>query len=220
MEYPTKLKKEIMEQSKKFQLEGFLPGRGAEDAAIMLVAEAPGQTEIKTQIPFSGQAGKGLDKVLAKINLYREDIYMTSVVKSRPYSVKQRTNKSGEEKKSYPNRTPNQTEIKLFAPFLDFEIKSIAPKVIVTLGNSAMNRLLGNQYTVSNYHGQTLQQPIYKLSKDRKNYEKTEKNYYIYPMYHPAAMLYNRDLEKTIDQDWDNLYVLIRKITSNTKKKK
>lgn len=74
-----------------------------------------------------------------------------------------------------------------------------------------MNRLLGNQYTVSNYHGQTLQQPIYKLSKDRKNYEKTEENYYIYPMYHPAAMLYNRDLEKTIDQDWDNLSALIKK---------
>ncbi|GMA45019.1 hypothetical protein GCM10025853_24760 [Tetragenococcus halophilus subsp. halophilus DSM 20339] len=94
---------------------------------------------------------------------------------------------------------------------MDFEIKSIAPKIIVTLGNSAMNRLLGNQYTVSNYHGQTLQQPIYKLSKDRKNYEKTEENYYIYPMYHPAAMLYNRDLEKTIDQDWDNLSALIKK---------
>lgn len=74
MEYPTKLKKEIMEQSKKFQLEGFLPGRGAEDAAIMLVAEAPGQTEIKTQIPFSGQAGKGLDKALAKL-IYIEKIF-------------------------------------------------------------------------------------------------------------------------------------------------
>jgi len=217
MEYPKELKNDIMTKSKKFQLEGFLPGRGAEDATVMLVAEAPGQTEIKTQIPFSGQAGKGLDKALERIDLHREDIYMTSVVRCRPYSVKKRTNKNGEEKKSYPNRTPNKTEIKLFAPFLDFEIMHIAPKVIVTLGNSAMNRLLGNQYTVSNYHGQTLQQPIYKLSKDRKNYEKTKENYYIYPMYHPAAILYNRDLEKTIDQDWDNLSKLIRKVTGSAK---
>ncbi len=217
MEYPKELKNDIMTESKKFQLEGFLPGRGAKDAAIMLVAEAPGQTEIKTQIPFSGQAGKGLDKALERIGLHREDIYMTSVVRCRPYSVKKRTDKSGEEKKSYPNRTPNKTEIKLFAPFLDFEIKNVAPKVIVSLGNSALKRLLGNQYAISDYHGKALQQPIYKLSEDRKNYEKTEKSYYIYPMYHPAAILYNRNLEKTIDQDWDNLFKLIRKVTRSVK---
>ncbi|MDN6641382.1 MAG: uracil-DNA glycosylase [Tetragenococcus sp.] len=212
MEYPSKLKKEIMEQSKSFQLEGFLPGRGAENAEVMLVAEAPGKTEIKTQVPFSGQAGKGLDEALDRINLHREDIYMTSVVRSRPYSVKKRENKkTDDEKKSYPNRTPNKTEIRLFAPLLDFEIKTVQPKIIVVMGNSALKRLLGNHYTISNYHGQTLQQPIYELAKDHKTYEETEKSYFIYPMYHPAAVLYNRNLEETIDHDWDNLASLIQK---------
>ncbi|MCF1616852.1 uracil-DNA glycosylase [Tetragenococcus koreensis] len=212
MEYPSELKKEIMEQSQKFQLEGFLPGRGAENAEIMLVAEAPGKTEIKTQIPFSGQAGKGLDKSLERINLHRKDIYMTSVVRSRPYSVKKRENKkTGEIKKSYPNRTPNKTEIRLFAPLLDFEIKTVQPKIIVAMGNSALKRLLGNHYTISNYHGKTLQQPIYELTKNHKSYKETEESYFIYPIYHPAAILYNRKLEKTINDDWDHLSALIQK---------
>lgn len=209
MEFPNDLKKEIMDKSKDFQLEGFLPGKGAENATVMLVAEAPGQTEIKTQIPFSGQAGKGLDVALEKINLQRKDIYMTSVVKSRPYSVK----KNGK-KESYPNRTPNKTEIRLFAPLFDYEIKTVHPKIIVALGNSALKRILGNQYTVSKYHGKKLEQSIYKLSKDNKTYEKSAEDYFIYPMYHPAAILYNRNLQETIDQDWVHLSTFIDKVTN------
>jgi len=212
VDYPNNLKKEIINQSKKFQLEGFLPGRGAENAMVMLVAEAPGQTEIKTQIPFSGQAGKGLDAALERIRLQRKDIYMTSVVKSRPYSVK----KKGE-KRSYPNRTPNKSEVRLFAPLFDYEIKTVQPQIIVALGNSALKRILGNQYTVSKYHGKKLEQPIYQLSNDNKNYEETEKKYFIYPMYHPAAILYNRNLKETINKDWDHLSTVIEKVT-NTKK--
>ncbi|AYW47816.1 uracil-DNA glycosylase [Tetragenococcus osmophilus] len=209
MEYPSKLKKDIMEQSKNFQLEGFLPGRGAENADVMLVAEAPGKTEIKTQVPFSGQAGKGLDTALDRIDLHREDIYMTSVVRCRPYSVK----KKGE-KQTYPNRTPSKTEIRLFAPLFDFEVATVQPKIIVAMGNSALKRLLGNHYNISSYHGQTLQQSIYKLSKDRKNYEETKESYMIFPMYHPAAILYNRNLKETMSEDWARLSELIQKVTT------
>jgi len=212
MEYPSQLKQEIMEKSKEFQLEGFLPGKGAENAEVMLVAEAPGKTEIEKQVPFCGQAGKGLDAALDRIDLHREDIYMTSVVRCRPYSVK----KKGE-KRSYPNRTPSKTEIRLFAPLFDFEVVTVQPKIIVAMGNSALKRLLGNQYNVSNYHGQTLRQSILKLSKDRKTYEETQKDYMIFPMYHPAAILYNRNLKETMANDWDRLSELIQEVITEKK---
>lgn len=211
MEYPLHLMAEVKEKSKFHQLEGFLSGKGPTNAPLMLVGEAPGKTEIITKVPFSGQAGKELDNELAKVSLSREDLYITSVVRSRPYRIKKRINKkTGYIEESRPNRTPTKAEVKAFAPLIDFEIQTIQPNIIAPMGNVALKRLLGNQYTVSNYHGQILTQPIYQISEDRSIYEKTDESYTIFPIYHPAAILYNRSLKEVITEDWYALFQLVK----------
>ena len=80
-----------MNNQKAYQLEGFVPGQGPLHPKLMIVGEAPGRTEIENFIPFSGQAGKELMASLALVGLTREEVYITSAVRSRPYSIK-RTN--------------------------------------------------------------------------------------------------------------------------------
>lgn len=210
MDYPKKLLEEIQENSRGFQLEGFLSGRGPKDATAMLVGEAPGRTEIETHIPFSGQAGKELDAELAAANLKRDDLYITSVVRSRPYRIKKRIQKkTGETIESRPNRTPTQAEIKAHAPLIDYEIEQVQPPIIATMGNVSLKRLVGKGYTISNCHGQVIEQPILQISNDRSTYVKTDKHFKILPLYHPAAILYNRSLKEIIAADWATLFNLI-----------
>lgn len=213
MDYPSYLLKEIEEKSKDFKLEGFLSGRGPTNATALLVGEAPGRTEIETKVPFSGQAGKELDAELAAANLNREDLYITSVVRSRPYRVKKRVQKkTGEMIESRPNRTPTKAEIKAHAPLIDFEIEHVKPKIIATMGNVALKRLVGNQYTISSCHGQLIEEPLLEISDDRSTYNMTEETYSIFPIYHPAAVLYNRSLKEVIAEDWAKLFDLIRTV--------
>lgn len=212
MDYPEHLMKEVREQSQGFNLEGFLSGRGPTDAKAMLVGEAPGRTELETKRPFSGQAGKELDAELKRVNLKREDLYITSVVRSRPYRIKERINKkSGERTESRPNRTPTKAEVRAFAPLIDFEIQTIQPKIIATMGNVALKRLLGNHYSISDCHGQELQLPVLHISEDRSTYIESEETYTLFPLYHPAAVLYNRSLAETIAEDWHTLFDLIQR---------
>jgi DNA polymerase len=212
MKYPTELMEEIKEKSAPYKLEGFLSGNEPLHATAMLVGEAPGKTELETKVPFSGQAGKELDAELAHANLRREDLYITSVVRRRPYHIKERINKkTGAATVSRPNRTPTKSEVKVFAPLIDFEIQTIQPKIIAPMGNVALKRLLGNQYAISTYHGQVLEQPILKIMADRSNYELTEESYLIFPIYHSAAVLYNRSLKQEIEKDWHSLFQLIKK---------
>lgn len=213
MEYPQDLLNEVSEKTKSFQLEGFLGGKGPLDAVAMLVGEAPGQTELISRIPFSGQAGKELDMELKQVNLSRSDIYITSSVRRRPFKIKSKVDKTGKTINSYPNRTPTKAEVKASAPLLDYEIQTIRPKIIAPMGNIALQRLLGNAYTISTYHGQLLESPIYKISDDRSRYEKTEESYLIFPIYHPAAVLYKRFLKETVSTDWQTLVKLIREHT-------
>jgi DNA polymerase len=103
-----------------------VPGMGNHDAQIMFIGEAPGENEAKQGRPFVGAAGKFLDQLLASIDLKREDIYITNIVKDRPPD----------------NRDPSKAEIELYAPFLDRQIDIIQPKVIATLGRFSMTWLL------------------------------------------------------------------------------
>lgn len=109
MQYPKELATAVQQASRSYPLEGFVPGQGPLQPKLMIVGEAPGRTEIENFIPFSGQAGKELMKSLALAGLTREDVYITSAVRSRPYSVKERINKrSGAHEIVHPNRTPTK----------------------------------------------------------------------------------------------------------------
>jgi len=112
-------------------------GDGNLDADIVFIGEAPGKNEDIQGIPFVGAAGKFLNEMLASINLKREDIYITNIVKYRPPN----------------NRDPLPEEKAAFLPFLHQQIEVIKPKLIVTLGRHSMEVLLPG-LKISQVHGE------------------------------------------------------------------
>ncbi|MDR2994072.1 uracil-DNA glycosylase [Bacillus cereus] len=206
MEYPDHLIKQVKERSTSYQLEGFLSGQGPENPKFMLVGEAPGETEIHNGIPFSGRAGKQLMDFLERIDVTREEVYITSAVRSRPYKWREKKERNGEVIQKKYNRTPNQGEILAHAPLLDYELKLIEPPIIVTLGNIALQRLVGRNNKITDVHGKLLKQPVQQL-KDSSGAEFvwTEKEHYVFPTFHPASIFYNRSLLELIYEDLEKL---------------
>ncbi|MCD6519480.1 MAG: uracil-DNA glycosylase [Anaerolineae bacterium] len=113
-----------------------VPGEGPEDAEIMFIGEAPGFHEDQQGRPFVGAAGQFLEKLLASINLSRQDVYITNVVKCRPPG----------------NRDPQPEEIAACRPYLERQIEIIKPKLIVTLGRFSM-QLAFSGVSISRVHG-------------------------------------------------------------------
>jgi uracil-DNA glycosylase family 4 len=113
-----------------------VPGEGAEDAEIMFIGEAPGFHEDQQGRPFVGPAGQFLDRLLALINLKREQVYIANVIKCRPTG----------------NRDPLPTEITNCEYWLNRQIEVIKPKMIVTLGRYSMARYFPGK-SISKIHG-------------------------------------------------------------------
>jgi DNA polymerase len=113
-----------------------VPGEGAENADIIFIGEAPGWHEDQQGRPFVGQAGQFLDRLLASINLNRQQVYIANVIKCRPPD----------------NRDPLPTEIQNCCQWLDSQIEIIKPKMIVTLGRYSMARYFPGK-SISKIHG-------------------------------------------------------------------
>ncbi|OGO04911.1 MAG: uracil-DNA glycosylase [Chloroflexi bacterium RBG_13_56_8] len=113
-----------------------VPGEGPARADLMFVGEAPGFHEDQQGRPFVGAAGQFLEKLLASINLSREDVFITNVVKCRPPN----------------NRDPMPDELAACRPYLDEQITLVNPKLIVTLGRFSME-LAFSGVTISRVHG-------------------------------------------------------------------
>ncbi len=211
MKYPDKLLAEVKERSKGMRLEGINFGAGPAHPKLMIIGEAPGREEIESLIPFHGASGKELMKSLASIGLKREDVYITSAVRSRPYSVKKVfSKKENKEVTKYPNRKPTKKEILAHAPLLDFELRYAQPKVIVTVGTTALSRLLDHKYEISKVHGKIIKNTsILELNDKKDGYVWSKEKYTVVPQYHPAAVFYNRRLTDIIAQDWLNVKPLI-----------
>ncbi|MDT2758509.1 uracil-DNA glycosylase [Enterococcus xiangfangensis] len=212
MDYPKKLVDLVSERSKNFQLEGFIAGQGPLQPKLMLVGEAPGRNEVVNHIPFSGAAGKELIQAMESIGLTRENTYITSAVRSRPYKIVERINKRTQENELvYPNRTPNKKEVLAHAPILDYELATVQPKLIATLGNIGLHRLLGPKWQISERHGEIYHGPILELTAEKDTYQLSEKKYTVVPLFHPAAIFYNRSLSEKIKNDWVTLGKLLEK---------
>lgn len=206
LKYPDSLVEHVKERSVNYALEGFLYGKGPKKPKLMLVGEAPGETEIHNGIPFSGRAGKQLMGFLERIGLTREEVYITSAVRSRPYKWREKRERNGQVVQKKYNRTPNQGEILVHAPLLDYELEQIQVPVIVTLGNIALKRLAGNDKKITDVHGQLLKQPVRKLKNNQStDFIWTEKRYNIFPTFHPASIFYNRSLLDLIYEDLEKL---------------
>jgi DNA polymerase len=113
-----------------------VPGEGAENADIIFIGEAPGWHEDQQGRPFVGQAGQFLDRLLASINLNRQQVYIANVIKCRPPD----------------NRDPLPTEIQNCRQWLDSQIAIIKPKMIVTLGRYSMAMYFPGK-SISKIHG-------------------------------------------------------------------
>jgi uracil-DNA glycosylase family 4 len=112
-------------------------GDGSPDARVVFVGEGPGRNEDLEGLPFVGAAGQLLNRLLAEIDLRREDVYITNVVKCRPPG----------------NRDPLQDEIDSCKGFLAEQIRLIDPDVVVTLGNFATKLLLKQEVGISRLRG-------------------------------------------------------------------
>lgn len=164
-----------------------VPGEGDPDADILFIGEAPGKTEAETGSPFVGRAGRDLDALLQANGLERKEVFITNIVKDRPPA----------------NRAPSKAEIALYAPFLIRQIEIIQPKVIATLGRFSMTFILQHfdlpekQQAIGELHGQALKASL------------ANRDILIFPLYHPAAIFYNRKLEPELSADFQKLVALI-----------
>ncbi|QAS52512.1 uracil-DNA glycosylase [Halobacillus litoralis] len=202
MEWPEELINDAKKRMEPYNVEGFVLGKGNEEGDIMIVGEAPGENEAVKGVPFIGRAGDELDKQLSYVGLDREDVYITSVVRSRPYKWVE-TNKKGSGGKRKGNRKPNQKEIMAHAPLLDYQIQQMKPEVIIALGGVAYERLTGSKGKISEVLGKVIQTPVMKSSTSQ-GWEKTEESFTIIPLYHPAAVFYNPKIKEDIYESLDH----------------
>jgi len=114
-----------------------VPGEGSAHAELVCVGEAPGATEDETGRPFVGQAGQLLTKILAAINLRREDVFICNVLKHRPPG----------------NRNPLPDEVAACSPYLIRQLELIRPKVILALGTFAAQTLLETKLSIGKLRG-------------------------------------------------------------------
>ena len=158
----------------------FASGPGT--AELMFVGEAPGANEDREGVPFVGASGRLLDELLASIEINRDEVYITNVVKCRPPA----------------NRDPLASEIENCAPFLRHQIELVAPIVVVTLGNFATRLLRGDAAGITTIHGQAEQRAF------------GEQSVWLFPVFHPAAALYKRANLELLQEDFARLPDLVR----------
>ena len=138
------LKKSIMNLKKcdlKKNAKNIVFSDGNPKSKIMLIGEAPGANEDDEGLPFVGRAGMLLDKMLAAINLDRKKVYISNIINYRPPE----------------NRRPTDEEIKRYLPFITKHIEIINPKILVLLGSTAMNALIGNDVVISKMRGKWIE---------------------------------------------------------------
>ena len=114
---------------------------GNPKSKIMLIGEAPGASEDQEGVPFVGRAGQLLDKMLSSIDLDRKKVYISNIINFRPPE----------------NRRPTNDEIKRYLPFILKHIEIIKPKILVLLGSTAMNALIGNEFVISKMRGKWIE---------------------------------------------------------------
>jgi len=155
-----------------------VPGSGSPHAQVMFVGEAPGRNEDMQGKPFVGRAGEIFNHLLASVELSREDIFITNVVKCRPPQ----------------NRNPTNEEIGVCSPFLDRQIDVIAPRTIATLGNFATS------YVMQKF-GLT-PRPIGEVHGRAFEVNTLVHHLVVVPLYHPAAAIYDPSKMETLERDF------------------
>ncbi|MEW6066308.1 DNA polymerase [Desulforamulus profundi] len=149
-------------------------GMGNPGARLMLIGEGPGKDEDEQGLPFVGRAGQLLDRVLAAINLTRQEVYIANIVKCRPPN----------------NRVPSRAEAVACLPYLYRQIELIKPGIIVLLGNTALQNLIGPEARITRMRGQWLE---------------SRSGIKIMPTYHPAAVLRDPNKRRPVWEDFQKI---------------
>ena len=148
---------------------------------IMIVGEGPGQKEDELGKPFVGDAGNLLNKMLKAINIKRDKIYITNVVNYRPPN----------------NRKPEPSEINRYSEFLKEHISIIDPKILILMGSTAMEAIIGSNKRISKERGQWKEVII------------KQKNFKTIVTFHPAYLLRKPDQKKF---SWEDLKIIRKEI--------
>ena len=151
-------------------------------AQIMIIGEGPGANEDKEGKPFVGRAGKLLDKMLEAIKLDRKNVYISNVVNFRPPM----------------NRKPTDVEIKRYLPFLVKHIELIKPKILLLLGSTALNALIGDEVVISKARGKWVSKKICNVKPE------------IIASFHPAFLMRQPDQKKYA---WEDLKMIRKKMS-------
>ena len=155
---------------------------GNPNSSIMIIGEGPGANEDKEGKPFVGRAGKLLDKMLEAIKLNRKNVYISNVVNYRPPE----------------NRKPTDEEINRYLPFLKKHIEIINPKILLLLGSTALNAIIGNEIVISKARGKWINKNIGNI--------KTS----VIASFHPAFLMRQPDQKKFA---WEDLKMIRKKIS-------
>jgi DNA polymerase len=156
-------------------------GAGNADAELMFIGEAPGANEDRMGLPFVGQAGKLLDRLLGEIGMQRADVWICNVLKCRPPD----------------NRDPQPNEIESCQGYLRTQVDLIEPTVICTLGNFSTKLLRGDTTGISRLRGREEIRIV------------GSRAVRLYPLYHPAAALYTPSMLETLRNDFHRIPELI-----------
>lgn len=163
-------------------------GSGSTELEIMFIGEAPGKKEDVSGVPFVGASGRLLEEMLQSVQLSRESVYITNIVKCRPPE----------------NRDPLPIEVTTCTHWLNRQIEILNPKLIVTLGRHSMNFFFP-EFVISSSHGRVYwNQP-----------KSLKKKYQFLTLYHPAAAIYNRKLRKIIFSDFSIIPKILKKVRSD-----
>jgi len=154
---------------------------GNPDAKIMIIGEGPGANEDLEGVPFIGRTGELLDKMLLSINLDRDSVYITNVVNYRPPE----------------NRNPTEKEIARYLPYLIKHIEIINPQILILLGGSALNAIIGNDKVISDARGKWIKKTIGNCSTS------------VIASFHPAFLIRQPDQKKL---SWIDLKMIKKKI--------
>ena len=163
-----------------------LHGEGNENADIMLIAQAPGELEDKENKMFIGPSGMMLHKLIEEAKIYKDMLYMTNLIKC-----------------TLPkNRRPKQSEIIACSSYLDMEIKKVEPKILAPLGYYS-TKYIFQKFGFPSFSRKDFPELIGKIF--------TSDKYRIFPLSHPASLLYHHEFYKNSVVNFSNLRKIIGK---------
>lgn len=182
----------------EFKEKEIVLGDGNIDAQLVLIGEAPGKDEVRLNKPFVGMAGKNLSGFLDVLEIERESIYITNAIKYRLSQVSPKTGRIS-------NRPAASEEIRRSMRYLHEELSIIGSSYIVTLGNVPL-KALTNDFSaiIGAVHGE-IQRIVL-----------SDREFMLFPLYHPASIIYNQSLKNVYLNDINRLKAVLKGSCSKT----